>query len=43
MGGATAAAAETEYVLNKTENRTLLNVSGLGPSTNEKDLKKKKI
>ena len=29
-------------VLKKTENRILLSVSGLGPSTNGKDLKRKK-
>ena len=29
-------------VLKKTENRIILNVSGLGPSTNGKDLEKKK-
>ena len=35
-----SAAAEAEYVLKKTENRVILSVSGLGPSTNGKDLKK---
>ena len=38
---AAAAAAEAEYVLKKTENRILLIISGLGPSTDGKDPKKK--
>ena len=37
-----AAAADAEYVLKKTENRILLSVSVLGPSTNGKDLEKRK-
>ena len=42
LNGHAAPAAEAEYVLKKTENRILLNLSGLCPSTNGKDLKKRK-
>ena len=38
-----SAAAEAEYVLKKTENRVILSVSGLGPSTNGKDLEKRNL
>ena len=36
---AAAAAAEGEFVLITTENRFLLSMSGLDPSTNRQDLK----